>query len=100
MRSADSLRHTPPLINLHIEPLRNIILQLLRQRRRSTENIRHAAEIIIRGLRPLAQHHQDGRRDLQIGNLVPLDGAQEVLEVELPHDVHGVVQPDSQGDSE
>ena len=94
MRSAHSLRHTPSLINLHIEPLRNIILQLLRQRRRSTENIGHATKVVIRGFGPLAQHHQDWGRDLEIGDLEPLDGAQEVLEVELPHDVHGRVQPD------
>lgn len=49
----------------------------------------HAGEVVARGLGALGEHDDDGRRNLQLGDLVALDGGQKVFVVELGHDVDG-----------
>lgn len=49
----------------------------------------HAGEVVTHGLGALGEHDDDGRRNLQLGDFVALDGGQEILVVELGHDVDG-----------
>ena len=86
MRHRTRLTQPVRLINLDPQPLMHRINKLLRQRRSSTRNHLHTAQIVrIHHLVP-SQSYNHRRRNIYKCDPVRLDAAQEQLHVKRRHD--------------
>lgn len=84
---AGQLRHAVALRDAQVELLLARRLQLAGQRRGSAGDVPHAGEVVAARLGALGEHDDDGRRDLQLGDLVLFNVGQKLLVLELGHDV-------------
>lgn len=80
-------RHAVALRDAQVELFLARRLQFSRQRRGSAGDVSHAGEVVAARLGAFGEHDDDGRRDLQLGDLVLFNVGQELVVLELGHDV-------------